>query len=420
MITSARTVSDQIRQFLQVRETTERLAARLTPEDQQLQSMPNCSPTKWHRAHTTWFFETFVLQPRGITPFDPAYSYLFNSYYEAVGPRHARPRRGMLSRPTAEEIGAYRRAVDAKVVEVLEGLDELAHRKLRPVIELGLNHEQQHQELILTDILHAFSENPAKPVYAGAAGFARSTSSPLRWLDHPGGLVEIGALEGSGFLFDNESPRHKVWLEPFALGSRLVTVGEVKGFIREGGYRNAALWLSEGIDWARANGIDAPGYARMEGDAFVVFGLSGERVADDHEPATRLSFYEAEAIARYLGARLPSEAEWEVAAAAVPIEGNFLEDEAFRAMPAPVVGDHPAQMFGDAWEWTRSSYEPYPGYAAAEGALGEYNGKFMANQYVLRGGSAFTPRSHIRGTYRNFWHPDTRFQLTGLRLAKSR
>ena len=420
MSTTTRAATDRIRQFLQVRETTERLAARLTPEDQQLQSMPNCSPTKWHRAHTTWFFETFVLQPRGIAPFDPAYSYLFNSYYEAVGPRHARPRRGMLSRPTAEEIGAYRRAVDQRVVEVLEGLDELALRKLRPVLELGLNHEQQHQELILTDILHAFSENPTKPAYANAAGFAKPTSSPVRWFDYPGGLVEIGAPAGNGFLFDNESPRHKVWLEPFALASRLVTVGEIKAFIREGGYRNAALWLSEGIDWVRANGIEAPGYARMEGEAYVAFGLTGEREADDHEPVAHVSFYEAEAIARFLGARLPSEAEWEVSAAAIPIEGNFLEDEAFRAMAAPAVGDQPTQMFGDAWEWTRSGYEPYPGYVAAPGALGEYNGKFMANQYVLRGGSAFTPRSHIRATYRNFWHPDTRFQLSALRLAKSR
>ena len=402
--------------YLSVRKATEALAVPLSPEDQQLQSMRDCSPTKWHRAHTTWFFETFILEPHGVPPYDPRFSFLFNSYYVGVGERHPRPERGLISRPGLEEILSYRRHVDDALARWLAS-GTLGPQAL-DLLELGLNHEQQHQELLLTDILHAFSLNPVRPAYRrGGIDPPTNGCTTLGWTDHPGGLVEIGAADRDGFCFDNEQPRHRVWLEPFSLSSRLVTVGEMKAFVREGGYRTPSLWLSDGIDWVRREEIEAPGYARMEGGAFVLFGLHGEREARDDEPVTHVSFYEADALASYLGARLPTEFEWEAVAAPRPVEGNFVDGGAYRALPAAPV-DGMSQIFGDAWEWTRSAYEPYPGYAAGPGALGEYNGKFMSNQQVLRGGSAFTPRSHMRASYRNFWHPPTRFQLTGIRLAK--
>lgn len=408
-----------IENYLSVRQATETLATPLTPEDQQLQSKTDCSSTKWHRAHTSWFFETFLLSPQGVPPYDERFGYLFNSYYEAVGPRHARPRRGMVSRPSADEIGAYRRAVDERMVDLLHSRSPEELHTIRPLLELGLHHEQQHQELILTDILHAFSLNPMLPAYrdGGIESRRGSTGSSQGWLRHPGGLVEIGAKGDGRFCFDNERARHKVWLEPFAMSRRLVSVGEWKAFAEDGGYRDPSLWLSDGIDWVRREGIDAPGYARKDGGALVVFGLHGEREAADDEPVTHVSFYEADAMARYLESRLPTEAEWEAVAASQPIVGNFVESGALRALPADS-GEGCAQLYGDAWEWTRSAYGPYPGYTAGPGALGEYNGKFMSNQHVLRGGSAFTPASHIRPTYRNFWYPDTRFQLTGVRLAR--
>ena len=410
------TRDELLARFRRVRARTEELAAPLSAEDQSLQSMPSASPTKWHRAHTTWFFETFVLAPRGVPAVDARYGFLFNSYYESVGERHARARRGMLSRPSRDEVTRYRAAVDARVVEVIAALDEKEIAALAPVMQLGLAHEEQHQELLLTDILHAFSENPIRPAYRGRADAKRAIADePMRFVAFDGGVVTIGA-DDEGFAFDNERPRHRVWLEPFAISDRLVTVRELKAFVADGGYRTASLWLSDGWDAVQSEKIAAPLYAKMDGGALVVFGLDGTREALDDEPVTHVGFYEADAIARWLGARLPSEAEWEIAASRARLDGNFVDDGALRALPAR--GSGVRQLFGDAWEWTRSSYDPYPGYAPATDALGEYNGKFMVSQIVLRGGSCFTPRGHVRASYRNFWLPSTRFQVTGIRLAK--
>ncbi|WP_119154821.1 ergothioneine biosynthesis protein EgtB [Caldimonas tepidiphila] len=402
------------------RALTERLSAPLGAEDQQLQSMPECSPTKWHRAHTTWFFETFVLAPQGVAPWHEAFGFLFNSYYEAAGPRHERPRRGLVSRPDVQTVGAYRRAVDERLLELLERCSDATLADLAPVIELGIAHEQQHQELILSDILHAFSLNPLQPAYRGAALLpeAGDTPGPLQWTGHLGGAVEIGHA-GEGFAFDNEGPRHCVWLQPFALANRLITVGELKAFINDGGYRTPSLWLSDGIDWVRREGIEAPGHARLDGGELLVFGLEGPRVASDDEPAAHLSFYEADAIATWMDARLPTEAEWEVVAARADPGAPGLDDPGGDPLhPLPAQGSALQQLQGCLWQWTRSAYAPYPGYRPAAGALGEYNGKFMANQFVLRGGSFATPAGHVRIGYRNFWAPATRFQFSGLRLAK--
>ncbi len=397
-----------------VRAATERLVAPLSAEDQNLQSTPSCSPAKWHRAHTTWFWEAFVLGPRGVPPFDERYAVLFNSYYEALGARHARPKRGLLSRPSADEVGAYRRAVDAGMMHAIATAADLP--AMRTLVELGMAHEEQHQELILTDVLHAFAQNPLRPRYQALRDSAPGTLAPLRFVPFTGGLVEIGAEPGANFRFDNEEPRHRVYLQPFSLADRLLTVAEWKIFARAGGYRDAALWLSDGWEWVRREGIEAPAYARLEGESFSTFGFEGERIAHDDEPITHVSFYEADAMARFFDARLPTEAEWEVAARDVPVAGNFVESGALRALPREA-GPPIAQLYGDAWEWTQSPYVPYPGYQPAAGALGEYNGKFMANQIVLRGGSCLTPGAHARATYRNFWPADTQFQIAGVRLA---
>ncbi|MEZ4409314.1 MAG: ergothioneine biosynthesis protein EgtB [Polyangiales bacterium] len=408
-----------IARFVETRRATEALAEPLSPEDQVLQSQPDCSPTKWHRAHTTWFFETFVLAPRGVAPVDARYGFLFNSYYEAVGPRHARPKRGVLSRPSCDEVAAYRRAVDGRVVEVLSSATEAELAALAPVIALGVAHEEQHQELILTDILHALSLNPMKPAYR-ASSVARDEGGAahpaLAWRRYEGGLVEVGAAEGAGFVFDNEGPRHKTYLAPFELATRAVTVGEALAFMADGGYATPALWMSAGWDWVRANEVTAPGHARVEGGALVVFGVDGERQADAGEPVCFVSWYEADAMARYFNARLPTEEEWEHAAAGVTVAGNFRDAGALR--PRRELDRERVAALRRRVEWTRSSYEPYPGYAPTAGALGEYNGKFMVNQRVLRGGSFLSNAAHLRATYRNFWYPDTRFQATGLRLAR--
>ncbi len=411
-----------IERFLSTRRRTEALAAPLSVEDQQLQSMPSCSPTKWHRAHTTWFWETFLLGPRGIAPVDPRWGALFNSYYQALGPSHARPRRGMLSRPSADEVAAYRATVDGRVVELLGGGDPA----LTPIVELGIAHEEQHQELILTDALHALFQSPLQPAYRTGckAPQVQGTTGAL----HPqtfsrfdGGVVELGARGDERFVFDNEGPRHRVWLEPFELADRPVTVGEVAAFAADRGYATASLWLSDGWERVQTLGLRAPAYVSGEPDSWRVFGLDGERTPSPAEPAAFLDFYEADAIARWLGGRLPTEAEWEHAAAARPVAGNFVDGDPARAAlrPLPAAAGSLAQLYGDVWEWTRSSYEPYPGYAPPAGAIGEYNGKFMVNQRVLRGGSCFTPAGHVRSTYRNFWYPDTRFQVTGVRVARS-
>jgi ergothioneine biosynthesis protein EgtB len=419
--------------YRQVRRATEALAEPLSPEDCQVQSMPDASPTKWHLAHTTWFFETFVLAGRpGYTPFHPGYGYLFNSYYEAVGQRHARAARGLLSRPPLDEVRRYRRHADEAMLRALEaGLDD----RLAFVAELGLHHEQQHQELILTDIKHALSVNPLHPGYGGAAAAASAPPAPaqpggapraLGWVEHAGGLVEIGVAAagppGVPFAFDNESPRHRVFLRPFRLADRPITCGEYRGFIDDGGYRRPELWLSDG--WAAVaaeHWIAPPHWLDADGGARDIFTLAGTRPLDDAEPVAHVSFYEADAYARWAGARLPTEAEWEaVAAGRAPDEnvGNFVEAGHLHPRPAPSGAPVPAQLFGDVWEWTQSPYVAYPGFHAASGALGEYNGKFMCNQLVLRGGSCLTPRSHIRPSYRNFFPPGARWQMTGLRLAQ--
>jgi ergothioneine biosynthesis protein EgtB len=408
--------------YSKTRAVTEELASPLSAEDQQLQSMADASPVKWHRAHTTWFFETFVLEPEGVAPVDTRYGQLFNSYYETMGPRHARPKRGLVSRPSASEVSDYRHAVDEKVSRLVRGADSTRLSRIRPILELGVAHEEQHQELILTDTLHAFAQNPLAPAYRALEPIDTDVEvdvSGPRYIAFEGGLHEIGAPESARFAFDNERPRHKTWVEPFKLADRLVTVADVQAFVQGGGYRTPTLWLSEGFDFVRAQGIESPLYTTLEGSVLSSFTLHGPRKLAPNAPATHLCYYEADAIARYMGARLPTEAEWEVAAGRIPVSGNFLEERRLRPMPRkPAETPGVGQLYGDVWEWTVSGYDPYPGYAPPPGALGEYNGKFMVSQKVLRGGSCFTPRRHMRASYRNFWHPATRFQMTGLRLAR--
>jgi ergothioneine biosynthesis protein EgtB len=403
-----------VERFQAVRALTGALCEPLSPEDMVVQSMPDASPAKWHLAHTTWFFETFLLasgEP-GFSPFHPRYQYLFNSYYDAVGPRHARARRGLLTRPSLEEIRAYRAQVDARVEALLaRRLDGAA----RAVLELGLNHEQQHQELLLTDVKHALFANPLRPAYARPLPRCPRPPPPLGFVAHAGGLWEVGHA-GPGFAFDNEGPRHRVWLEPFAVASRAVTNGEYLSFMEDGGYRRPELWLSDGFAAVQANGWEAPLYWERQSGEWTSFTLHGERRVDLAEPVTHVSFYEAEAYARWAGARLPTEEEWEVAAGGVGEDGAFLDPG--RLHPSVAREGRLAQLLGDVWEWTRSAYGPYPRFRAAAGALGEYNGKFMCNQLVLRGGSCATPAGHVRATYRNFFYPDARWQFSGIRLAR--
>ena len=399
-----------------VRAATEALCQGLSAEDQCIQSMPDASPTKWHLAHTTWFFENFLLAPRlGFRPFHPSFGYLFNSYYESVGPRYERPRRGLLSRPGIEVIHAYRRHVDQAMGELLE--EPLAPESVA-LVALGINHEQQHQELILTDIAHAFWCNPLRPAYrAGESSIGAQEAEELRWFAWPEGIHAVGT-DGSGFSFDNERPRHLAWVPEVELASRLVTCGEYLAFIDEGGYRRPELWLSDGWRTVKERGWAAPLYWELQESGWWQFTPGGMRPVAEAEPVAHVSLYEADAYARWAGARLPSEEEWERAAAGAPVSGNLAEQGRFHPAPASPARDRPAQLFGDLWEWTRSSYGAYPGYRPAPGALGEYNGKFMCNQMVLRGGSCATPASHLRASYRNFFPPDARWQLSGIRLAK--
>jgi dimethylhistidine N-methyltransferase len=398
-----------------VRHASESLTRSLTAEDQLAQSMPDASPTKWHLAHTTWFFETFVVAPRvaGYKAFDPRFGYLFNSYYEALGPRQPRPQRGLLTRPSQADVIAYRRHVDEAMDRLLaSGAEDFAH-----LLDLGLAHEEQHQELILMDILHLFAQSPLKPAYAPPRqSQARGPVDELRFVAFHGGLVEIGH-DGRGFAFDNEGPRHKVWLEPFELADRLVTNGEWLGFMADGGYARAELWLSEGWARAREEGWTAPLYWHEADNGWQAMTLYGLRPIDPAAPVSHLSFYEAEAYATWAGARLPTEAEWEHAAQGLPIQGNLLGSGRLEAV-APGPGSGLRQMFGDLWEWTRSAYSPYPGFRTAPGAVGEYNGKFMAGQFVLRGGACVTPQRHVRESYRNFFYPHQRWMFSGLRLAR--
>jgi len=406
-----------------VRAATEALAAPLGPEDAALQSMPDASPAKWHLAHTTWFFETFVLRPHapGYRALDPAYEQLFNSYYQAVGSPYPRSRRGLLSRPSLAGVQAYRRHVDASISDLLA--DGLAARDpaLSARVELGLQHEQQHQELILTDVKHLFAQSPLRPAYR-AAGFAppaleHASGTPgLSYRAHPGGIARIGH-DGPGFAFDNEAPRHRRLLEPFRLASRLVTNGEWLAFMADGGYARPELWLADGFDAAQAHGWHAPLYWERDGAGWLHFTFDGRAPLVLDEPVCHVSAYEADAYARWAGARLPGEDEWEVVAAGAPSAGNFVESGRLRPEAATQDGDTVVQLFGDVWEWTRSAYAPYPGYRIPPGALGEYNGKFMSGQLVLRGGSCLTPGSHARPTYRNFFPPGARWQMTGVRIA---
>ena len=393
-----------VERFRRVRSFTVDLTEPLEPEDFVVQSMPDVSPTKWHLAHTSWFFETFVLDG---PPFHPRYGHLFNSYYNGVGAQFPRPRRGLLSRPTLAEVFAYREHVDAEVVRCLEAG---ASEEIRARIELGLHHEQQHQELLLTDIKHVLAQNPLYPSY-GAPAPGPSAATRLGFVAFEGGIAEIGHA-GEGFCFDNERPRHRVLLEPFLLGDRLITVGEYRDFIADDGYARPELWLSEGWDWKARENVTAPLYW-TEGGAFT---LAGERAQGDAEPVVHVSYYEADAYARWAGARLPREAELEVAATGQLLRGNFVERGLFH--PAAATGDGLRQLFGDGWEWTQSSYAGYPGYAPPPGAIGEYNGKFMCNQLVLRGGSCASSESHLRASYRNFFPAHARWQFTCIRLAK--
>jgi ergothioneine biosynthesis protein EgtB len=403
-----------------VRSDSERLCEPLVAEDYVVQSMPDVSPTKWHLAHTTWFFETFLLQPHapGYQPFDPHFSYLFNSYYITVGDRHCRQNRGLLSRPTVAQVYEYRQYVDTAMLQFLRGIGTAQRHSLQPVIEIGLHHEQQHQELMVTDIKHVFWVNPMRPAYRKNAEADRSvTAGPVRWVTFDGGIRSIGH-NGRGFSFDNEGPRHRVFLGPYRLASRLVTNGEYKAFIDDGGYHRGDLWLSLGWATAKQEKWQAPLYWVREGQQWWNHTLSGMRPVEDADPVCHISFFEADAYARWAGARLPSEDEWEDASESVEVDGNFVDAGRFRTVPAKTEESGLSQMFGDVWEWTRSAYLPYPGYYPSAGALGEYNGKFMCNQFVLRGGSCATPRSHIRRTYRNFFPPDARWQFTGFRLAR--
>jgi len=404
-----------------VRARTERLCEPLCTEDYVVQSMPDVSPTKWHIAHVSWFFETFVLEPNlaGYRPHHEAFAYLFNSYYNAVGPQHPRARRGLLTRPTVEQAFAYRAHVDERMHSLLEREQELPGA-VRDVIELGLQHEQQHQELMLMDIKHVLSVNPLHPVYRPAPPRrSDGDAPPLRFLRQEAEQAEIG-WNGKGFCYDNEQPRHTVRLRPMELGSRLVTNGEYLRFVQDGGYANPSLWLADGWTLIEERGWRAPLYWIERDDRWYEFTLSGLRPLDPGAPVVHVSYYEADAYASWAGARLPTEAEWETCAAGEPLEGNFVDDGLLHpAALAPEVGaPRPRQMFGDVWEWTASPYVPYPGFRSAAGALGEYNGKFMCNQIVLRGGACVTPRSHVRPTYRNFFYPHQRWQFSGLRLAR--
>jgi ergothioneine biosynthesis protein EgtB len=395
---------DVARFYRETRALSTAIAERLSPEDQCVQSMPDASPAKWHLAHTTWFFERMVLSG---TPdyeiYDARFDAIFNSYYLGLGTPFTRAHRGLLTRPSVDKIAAYRRHIDAAMEKYLAKVDD----EKRAVIILGLNHEQQHQELMLTDIKHAFSCNPLLPAYHQSALSPLEETPALEWIDHAGGVVATGH-DGEGFAFDNEGSRHEVLLRPFRLASRLTTCGEYRNFIEDGGYRRPEFWLSDGWALAQREGWRAPLYWLAEGRIFT---LQGERPLNPGEPVSHVSFYEAAAYAAWAGKRLPTEFEWEAVAAQEPLAGNFLNMDALRPHGA-------RQMFGDAWAWTRSSYDPYPGYKPFDGALSEYNGKFMIGQMVLRGGSCATPPGHIRASYRNFFPPSARWQFSGIRLAE--
>lgn len=410
-----------MQRYRQVRRLSETLCQPLASEDYVIQTMPDVSPPKWHLAHSSWFFEHFILIPhlKDYQPFHPAYGYLFNSYYEAVGQFWPRPQRGLLSRPTVAEVYDYRRHVDGNMARLLESLAPEQWSTVAPLIDLGLNHEQQHQELLLTDLKHIFATNPLRPAYRETAspklrGIGESGS--LEWHEYKGGLHMLG-YAGKGFSYDNEGPEHQVYLRDFRLASRLTTNGEYLAFMEAGGYREPRHWLSDGWYTVRQQDWQAPLYWEQRDDGWWQMTFNGMQPIQEDAPVCHLSYYEADAYARWAGYRLPAEAEWEVAARALPCQGNFLDSGVLQPLPASQAENTPAQMFGDVWEWMASPYVPYPGYRPSAGAIGEYNGKFMCNQMVLRGGSCVSSRDHLRASYRNFFPPYARWQFTGLRLA---
>ena len=405
------------RLYREVRAATVALALPLSDADATVQSMPDASPAKWHLAHTTWFFESMVLTNAApkYKVFDERFNFVFNSYYESVGARHPRPLRGLLTRPTLAEVLAYREYVDAAISQLLQTMPA---QSVLQVIELGCHHEQQHQELLLTDILHLFAQNPLRPAYR------ESVPLPVEFIDRsqtyrnfPGGLIDLGH-RGEGFAFDCEGPRHMAHVDPYRLSDRLVTNGEWAEFIADGGYSNPLLWLSDGWAMVRSEGWSAPLYWEAREGEFWSMTLRGAQPVDPDAPVTHVSYFEADAFATWASRRLPTEAEWEAAAQGVAVTGNFANSDRLRPRPAPAPAGELRQMFGDVWEWTRSAFLPYPRFRPTRGALGEYNGKFMSGQFVLRGGSCVTPRDHVRATYRNFFAPHARWQFSGLRLAE--
>jgi ergothioneine biosynthesis protein EgtB len=417
--TSVRSRAQLCERFEAVRDFTAALCEPLAAEDHVLQNMPDVSPTRWHLAHTTWFFERFILQEHaaGYQAWDPHYDFLFNSYYNAVGAMHARPKRGQLSRPTVEEVLRYRREVEARLQDFLAACDGASFARVAPLVTLGCHHEQQHQELILTDLKYNLSCNPLLPAYQDAPKPASPVSpAPPEWNAFEGGVREIGHA-GEGFCFDNEGPRHEILLRPFALASRLVTNGEFLAFVEAGGYERPELWLDLGYAGVRERSRRHPLYWFRRDGAWMQYSLGGPVPLELAEPVCHVSFFEADAYARFAGHRLPSEGEWETAAADQPLDGNLAERRRFHVEVAAPTGGSLAQIYGDVWEWTASPYTGYPGYRPAAGALGEYNGKFMCNQYVLRGGSCATSRSHLRPSYRNFFPPEAEWQFSGIRLA---
>ncbi|EAU40611.1 hypothetical protein FP2506_02754 [Fulvimarina pelagi HTCC2506] len=412
------TPAELTERYESVRRASNGLGANLSDADATVQSMPDASPAKWHLAHTTWFFETMILRERdpGYRPFDDTYNFLFNSYYESVGERQPRPKRGMVTRPALDEVMAYREYVDEAMSRLLE---DGPSEDVVELIELGCHHEQQHQELLLTDILHLFAQSPLKPAFKDPQPLAVEVrdAAPVSFETFDGGIVDIGH-QGEGFAFDCEGPRHRALLEPYKLADRLVTNGEFIEFIEEGGYRDPLLWLSSGWADILENGWEMPFYWEKRDGEYWSMTLRGFQPVDRSAPVTHLSYFEADAFAAWAGKRLPSEAEWENATKGLSMDGNYVDSGRLRPRPASVEGDGLRQMFGDCWEWTRSAFSAYPGFRPVEGAVGEYNGKFMCGQFVLRGGSCVTPPNHIRPTYRNFFPPNARWQFSGLRLAE--
>ncbi len=404
--------------LLDTRHLSHELVGPLTAEDMVVQAMEDASPTKWHLAHVTWFFETFILTKHlpGYRPFDDAFNYCFNSYYETQGPRQPRPKRGVLTRPSSERVFAYRAHVDEALGKLFargEGPDAEVAR----LIEVGINHEQQHQELLLTDVLALFAASPLRPAYrTHRPHAAASDPGPPNWIEYAGGIRQAGH-DGNGFAWDNEAPRHDVLIHPFRLADRLVTNGEWLEFMADGGYRTATLWLADGWTTVNRGGWEAPLYWEQRDGQWLAMSLEGLQPVEPASPVCHISYYEADAFARWAGKRLPTEFEWEIVAQGVAVAGNTLATRALRPLPAEPATGQPRQMFGDVWEWTQSAYLPYPGYRPPEGALGEYNGKFMVSQQVLRGASCATPDGHSRATYRNFFYPNQRWQFMGLRLA---